>query len=527
MTETTETHQIPQEPPKRMLRRSENCTIGGVAAGLADYFDIEVRFVQLGFIIATFAGGAGVVAYLMAWLIIPSPSSQIGIQIPTNWQYQDLLYITGIGLGTVLIFTIADSSEVLVTLALLGGGLFLLNRRPGRDDELLKEENIVSRNELSSADSVVANKPSGRSWVRPGLQRKKRKEPTPPLFAITIAASVLLIGLALLGDQIGLFSLSAMVMFGLLVCICGAVIIASAYVGRSIPVILLSFIALLGLGVSAGIHYVGSIEPTRHIVANAAELDDVYSFDVGSHLLDLSSVSLEEDAFVGVSLDIGKLEIIVPDDINVQLNSSVEVGYFEHFSEEGFGSAYPSGGYEAKDTAPVLFLDSDLEVGALFIRSADDELRRSAGKNYYEERNVQDVYFDGKTWMFNNNAPLEEREAFLAALPSDERKRYLEGDRSFANHKMYLEEMGSQERKGYLVGLASEDLERLEKGGIITATEVQSALERRLSEDEQSPTTTRELTANTMTTGGMTILEDQTLKVYFSKNVKRKSFLAP
>ena len=45
--------------------------IGGVAAGIADYLNIDPVLVRAVFVGLVVFGGAGVVLYLVAWLLIP------------------------------------------------------------------------------------------------------------------------------------------------------------------------------------------------------------------------------------------------------------------------------------------------------------------------------------------------------------------------------------------------------------------------------------------------------------------------
>jgi len=42
-----------------------------VAAGLADYLHVDVALVRLVFVLAALAEGAGVLAYLILWLVMP------------------------------------------------------------------------------------------------------------------------------------------------------------------------------------------------------------------------------------------------------------------------------------------------------------------------------------------------------------------------------------------------------------------------------------------------------------------------
>ncbi|MBO8125692.1 MAG: PspC domain-containing protein [Firmicutes bacterium] len=56
---------------KKLYRSRDNVIIGGVAAGLADYLDIDVSLVRLLWAFAAVMGGAGVIAYIIAWIVIP------------------------------------------------------------------------------------------------------------------------------------------------------------------------------------------------------------------------------------------------------------------------------------------------------------------------------------------------------------------------------------------------------------------------------------------------------------------------
>ncbi len=55
----------------RLFRSRENRVIAGVAGGLAEYFAVDVVIVRIIFVVAAFAGGSGVLAYILAWLVVP------------------------------------------------------------------------------------------------------------------------------------------------------------------------------------------------------------------------------------------------------------------------------------------------------------------------------------------------------------------------------------------------------------------------------------------------------------------------
>jgi len=56
---------------KRLYRSSRERILGGVSGGLAEYFDVDVTLIRLAWILLALAGGTGLLAYIIAWIIIP------------------------------------------------------------------------------------------------------------------------------------------------------------------------------------------------------------------------------------------------------------------------------------------------------------------------------------------------------------------------------------------------------------------------------------------------------------------------
>ena len=56
---------------KKLTRNLNDKMIAGVAAGLADYFQLEVTWVRIAFVLATFFGGGGLWIYIILWIAVP------------------------------------------------------------------------------------------------------------------------------------------------------------------------------------------------------------------------------------------------------------------------------------------------------------------------------------------------------------------------------------------------------------------------------------------------------------------------
>ena len=57
--------------PERLYRSGRDKILGGVCGGIAEYFRVDPTLVRLLWIIGSLAWGAGVLFYIIAWIIIP------------------------------------------------------------------------------------------------------------------------------------------------------------------------------------------------------------------------------------------------------------------------------------------------------------------------------------------------------------------------------------------------------------------------------------------------------------------------
>jgi len=60
---------------KKLFRNPEKKVLGGVSAGMAAYFSMDVVIVRLLFIILTVFGGLGIIAYIVLWIVLPEAKS--------------------------------------------------------------------------------------------------------------------------------------------------------------------------------------------------------------------------------------------------------------------------------------------------------------------------------------------------------------------------------------------------------------------------------------------------------------------
>jgi phage shock protein PspC (stress-responsive transcriptional regulator) len=80
-TTTTESERNTHPAPERvLLRRSyTDRMVGGVAGGLARYFNVDTMIVRIAFVVLTLVGGAGIPLYVAGLLLIPEDGSDQSI----------------------------------------------------------------------------------------------------------------------------------------------------------------------------------------------------------------------------------------------------------------------------------------------------------------------------------------------------------------------------------------------------------------------------------------------------------------
>jgi len=61
---------------RRLYRSRKNRMIWGVAGGLAEYLDIDVVLVRIGFVVLAFANGLGLLLYIVMAIVVPNEEPQ-------------------------------------------------------------------------------------------------------------------------------------------------------------------------------------------------------------------------------------------------------------------------------------------------------------------------------------------------------------------------------------------------------------------------------------------------------------------
>jgi phage shock protein PspC (stress-responsive transcriptional regulator) len=57
--------------PKKLRRSATDRVLGGVCAGIAEYYGLDPVLVRVAFVLLAFLGGPGILLYIILLLVIP------------------------------------------------------------------------------------------------------------------------------------------------------------------------------------------------------------------------------------------------------------------------------------------------------------------------------------------------------------------------------------------------------------------------------------------------------------------------
>jgi len=60
---------------KKLYRSQQEKMVAGVCGGLGEYLDLDPTLIRIIWVVITLMGGAGLLAYLIMWIVVPNPRS--------------------------------------------------------------------------------------------------------------------------------------------------------------------------------------------------------------------------------------------------------------------------------------------------------------------------------------------------------------------------------------------------------------------------------------------------------------------
>jgi phage shock protein PspC (stress-responsive transcriptional regulator) len=291
---------------KRLERNRSDRMLAGVCGGLARYFDINPAFYRVGFVVLTLIGGAGILIYLAAALVIPDEGEEDSIASAALRDRRDrpwpviglaLVAVAGLVLlSRVSIWPHGDAAWILLLVA--GGIVVQLTHRP--------------RPEPRAESTTTAEGPVPR--------RRARRL----MWAIATAVGVLI----------------------------ALVLVAAAI-----------FAAVFRVHVDDG------IGDRTYTVYDVRDLRSSYELGIGDLRVDLANVQLPPgETHVRGRVDVGQLLVVVPRGVALQVRADADFGTVHLLGESSEGRKVDKS-FDQRGSR-VLVLDAHVGAGSVHVSRA-------------------------------------------------------------------------------------------------------------------------------------------------------------
>jgi phage shock protein PspC (stress-responsive transcriptional regulator) len=338
------TQPLPPEP-RRLLRSRSNRVISGVCGGLGRYFNVDPILFRIGAIALALIGGAGVLLYLAALVLIPNEPADATAQPPAEGRSRALTIVL---VGLVLLVAWPF---------LLGGGFIAAGV-------------LIPLAFLVAAGVLVW-------WIVSGEGPSGDAGDIARRAALGLGV-LILCGVIALG---GAWAAAAGggVVVGVLVIASGLAILAGAFLKPVRWLILPAVIVALSAGTvaAAGIDLDGGVGDKTYRPASAADLQDKYQLGIGDLEVDLRNTDLPAgDRPLAIDVGVGEARLLVPEDVCVATDANVGVGQVDFFDRGSGGVDVDF--VEEPDARPDisrLVVNADVGMGRLSVVHDPGDIR--------------------------------------------------------------------------------------------------------------------------------------------------------
>jgi phage shock protein PspC (stress-responsive transcriptional regulator) len=417
----------PPSPPapgtvRRLTRRPDNKILAGVASGIAAYLGIEPWIVRIGFVILVPFGGFGILAYLIAWLLLPVEGSQQSLagdvlrRPPSG--LRGYLGVALILLAVAILASAFSEPGVIWAIVLIAFGVFLFrqddpaeapDRRPPppggpgqaatatttplpaapaapTTTEPLGPPPVPGRGPMTLPPEAPVWEPPplppdrGAAWGAPPPPRRPRRRPF--LGPLTFAVALIATGLALALNNLDVLDLSVGQVLAVFLTVLGGGLLVGTWWGRAwglIPVGLLAVPVVAVAALAGPVPVEGGVAERLFQPTTPAEVRSTYRLAGGELILDLSKVDFGPGAPpVEASVAGGRVLVVLPDEVAAEVRGRVGVGALDLLGHVDTGAQVDSAVIEpaaeppAEGAAATVKLDLMAGYGVIEVRRASD-----------------------------------------------------------------------------------------------------------------------------------------------------------
>jgi phage shock protein PspC (stress-responsive transcriptional regulator) len=414
-------------PVRRLVRRTDNQMIAGVASGVAASLGVEPAIVRVGFVVLSVFGGLGVLLYVLGWLLLPADGGEsIGQAVARR--PGGLRSYLGVGLMILAVAILASafsSPSVVWAVALIAFGIYLFQQDqakqppgpppPGRPagPAGAAPSDVPAPPSSGAPEPVTAPAPPGwgagaatttepfpwepaappapPAWGPPptapppptwGTPSRVRR-PRPFLGPLTVGAALIVTGLAVVLGNLELVDLTAAQVLAVFLTVLGVGLLVGTWWGRSwgliaLALLLVPVVAAASLADSEPL--TGGMGERTWRPRTAAEVRPVYRLAAGDLVVDLSRVRFGPGASsLEASVAAGRVLVVVPDDVALELHGRTGVGGVDLLGRVDRGvqvdsaaSAPPLPAADEERGAGSVRLDLHVGYGVVEVRRAGD-----------------------------------------------------------------------------------------------------------------------------------------------------------
>jgi len=396
MEESSTTTQAPDPPvgAEELIRPLEGRVLGGVSQGIANRYDVPVWLVRVAFVALAFAGGLGVAAYAAGWFLIRSEDEE---ETPAERVFSGASSTPAwIGIGLVLLailillnnFTFLSGGVIWAVGLLVIGVLLYTGDLPGLvkksdDDDKEGVQDVTTTDtepRVTETDTPTTGGPTGGGTPptptpTPPILPPAAKKPKETSFLGRLTLGFMLLGVGVLAL---LDAIPAIEIFpeprhylALSVTIIGVGLLVGAIWGRARWLIIVAVVLIPTLLFSPVFEWDWTTDGFEQtvVVTEFDQLNELYSQDIGSLVIDLRDLSWDgENIVLAARVDVGDLEVIVPSDVSVTGTASVDIGRVAGPGQESAGFGSPTITFDRNGPNGSVDLDLRVDVGNIDVR---------------------------------------------------------------------------------------------------------------------------------------------------------------
>jgi phage shock protein PspC (stress-responsive transcriptional regulator) len=358
VTETTETIKGPAAEPRRLTRSRENRWLGGVSAGLGEYFDLSPMVYRIAFIALALAGGTGILLYIAAWLVIPDAGEADSIAATAIKEHRERPWLV-IGVSLLAFGAIVALSEARFWPN--PGNLWLAAALAGGAIVWWQVSTHSSRRPAAAAPTTTTTTATAGT-AQPAAPTPRRRSLLP------VATGLLIGGLGIVGllDATGTIHVDWRIVLAAAAVGLGVLVAVGALTGQAVGgVVVLGLGVLTALALAFAVRvpvFSGIGDQTDH-PATVAAVNSSYEHGIGDYRLELQDASFPVGStHVKVTLGIGNLIVTVPSDVTVVVDGRASAGNVQLLGHEDNGTHVHEKVVET-GTHPGRVLDLDARVG--------------------------------------------------------------------------------------------------------------------------------------------------------------------